>query len=294
LRRHFYCSQSGQQNFFVVASAIIVDIVMEADGFTQLHVSGLPADCEDADVEAALRRALSKRQLEGPSTSTESSIGGTAANAVEAATDVDTKVTGECRKTPEIVAEEAEESQALQKPKEAEKPLETAAEEAGQLPRGTENTAASNGDSPQQEVVQFSVQGDAPFDADLFTSCVVVRNKDTNVCKGYCFLGFHSLKTAEEAMLVINAGVTVAGSQVQAQISQPKQKHAKKKESNDDLGDLRLRRQRYPAASKKAMRGHVTCSDTSANVTAKTGRINASAGTRGGKQLRAFNKLEGK
>ena len=36
---------------------------MASGGFTNLHVSGLPADCEDEDVEFTLHRMLSMGQL---------------------------------------------------------------------------------------------------------------------------------------------------------------------------------------------------------------------------------------
>jgi RNA recognition motif-containing protein len=117
-----------------------------------------------------------------------------------------------------------------------------------------------------------------------FVNCTVVRNKDTNSCKGYCFLSFESLVAAQRAMEVLNTGVTIAGAQIQAQISQPKERHAKPKDQTENITDLRLRRQRYQCASTKKIRGHVSCSDTKATIATKTGRVNAVGGTRGGTQ----------
>jgi len=120
-----------------------------------------------------------------------------------------------------------------------------------------------------------------------FVTCVVVRNKETFACKGYCFLGFPSSESAEKAMMVLNSGVIVCGSTVQAQVSQPKDRFAKKTEEDDH--DLRLRRQRYQVGSKKKQHGHVTCSRNTitgkVNVTiaTNTGAMNAVVGTRGGK-----------
>lgn len=118
-----------------------------------------------------------------------------------------------------------------------------------------------------------------------FLSCAVVRSKDTGECKGYCFLTFEVAAQAEAAIRVLNAGVEVAGAEVRAQLSRPKERHTKTVRPAEDLHDLRIHRQRYAGASKKKQHGHLSCSNKSSTVTRWTGEINAAAGTRGGKPL---------
>ena len=54
-------------------------------------------------------------------------------------------------------------------------------------------------------------------------------------------------------MDILNGGVEVAGRLVTAQVSQPKERHAKPKE--EELHDMRLRRQRFEATSADRNRG---------------------------------------
>mmetsp|Transcript_3531 Transcript_3531/g.9486 ORF Transcript_3531/g.9486 Transcript_3531/m.9486 type:complete len:499 (+) Transcript_3531:140-1636(+) len=125
---------------------------------------------------------------------------------------------------------------------------------------------------------------------EAFVTCNVVRSKDTWECKGYCFLMFDDPFKAEEAILLLNAGVDFAGEWLEAQLSQPKQRHGKNKEAvqlakERNEHDLRLRRQRYHGVSKHASMGHTTCSDSKATITGRTGKVNGIGGTRGGKPL---------
>merc|ERR1712151_955971 len=101
-------------------------------------------------------------------------------------------------------------------------------------------------------------------DVPTFLSCVVVRNKDTGACKGYCFLTFSSECEAAEAVVALSSDVEVAGCIVQVQPSRPKPKSVKEG-PKEDLHDLRIRRQRFQPVSLQAQRGHATCSDKTKN-----------------------------
>eukprot|EP00927_Polykrikos_kofoidii_P085709 TRINITY_DN9389_c0_g1_i1.p1 TRINITY_DN9389_c0_g1~~TRINITY_DN9389_c0_g1_i1.p1 ORF type:complete len:215 (+),score=26.16 TRINITY_DN9389_c0_g1_i1:46-645(+) len=142
---------------------------------------------------------------------------------------------------------------------------------------------ASNDSVAEQGEGQTGVDPKDDFEegADTFTSCVVVRCKTTSKCKGYCFLSFDSRDQADSAVVLLNAGVTVGGQSVLAQIAQKKERPVKAKDPTEHLNDLRIGRKSYQAGSKKAIHGHKTCSDLSQSVTTFTGRMNAVAGTRG-------------
>eukprot|EP00933_Yihiella_yeosuensis_P053182 TRINITY_DN51360_c0_g1_i1.p1 TRINITY_DN51360_c0_g1~~TRINITY_DN51360_c0_g1_i1.p1 ORF type:complete len:204 (-),score=42.23 TRINITY_DN51360_c0_g1_i1:102-668(-) len=163
-------------------------------GFTNVHVRGLPEDCDDGDVDEALRRILTERRKQ-------------------------------------------------------------------------------DGSSGAEE------------DDDRLVACNVVRDKVSFKCKGYCFLSFNARDEADFAIKVLNegGGVEIFGCQLQAQISQPKERHAPKKDPYEDLKDLRLHRQRYQVGCKKAQMGNVTCSDKSKRVTKGTGSTSQITGTRGQK-----------
>jgi len=253
---------------------------MESSGFRHLHVSGLPAECEDAEVEAALRSALLRPNRpagkeaspaeEPASDGAEAPAGGDeskAADATDASQPTEKAEVAEARaddaSAPNDSTSEAKASGGYV----AEDPPAAQTETA---PDAAEEAAEASAEEEEEE--------------DPFVTCTVVRNKDTGACKGYCFLGFPSLADAEKAKEVINKGTIVAGSQVTAEVSQPKERHAKPKDPDEIATDLRLRRCRYNMGSKKKRHGHVTCSDKSKNIATKTGAINALVGTRGEKQ----------
>jgi len=241
----------------------------QSAGFTQVHVSGLPPDCEDDAVEAKIRQVLSDS----------------------------------CQRSEEIAAAAAAAAEA-QRDTGAEDGDASAPPEASPTPSGP---GAEDGDassppeaSPTPSEPEWAIDsGEAPndvgsnFRAALLTmTCSVVRNKDTLECKGYCFVGFETLLAAEEAVWILNEhGVEVAGGEVKAQLSQPKDAKIKqpKTKPEPELHDLRIRRQRYAAISKRAMYGHLTQSsgnDEGGTANLKrnqAGRISGVAGTRTGK-----------
>jgi len=224
-------------------------------GFTQVHVSGLPADCDDETVETKLRQALldSRRRR------------------AAAAADEATKVVGTC----EVAEPEA---------------CDAAAEEGKDLSTGTGSMLAT-----ADAAAEAGEASDDLADAGegIFISCAVVRHKDTLACKGYCFLSFKTLPDAEEAVQCLNEGVEVAGMEVKAQLSQPKASKTKqpKAQAEQELHDLRIGRRRYQCVSKRAQYGHLTVSsgrDEGGSATLRRnahGRISGVAGTRGGKEV---------
>mmetsp|Transcript_21007 Transcript_21007/g.45783 ORF Transcript_21007/g.45783 Transcript_21007/m.45783 type:complete len:177 (-) Transcript_21007:15-545(-) len=172
------------------------------DGFTQVHVSGLPPHVGDAEVEEALRALLS--------------VGPTVAAPAEAA-------------ASEVALAEAQEEE---------------------LPR-----------------------------PDNLLDCRVVRKKDTGECKGYCFLSFFRKTEAEDAIARLNAGASVAGAPIQAQLSQQQRPKSAAKAPGEELHDLRIGRRNFQSVRKHP--GSTTCSDR--NVKLVNGRKlpgNAVAGGR--------------
>jgi len=221
----------------------------QSAGFTQVHVSGLPPDCEDDAVEAKVRQVLSDS----------------------------------CQRSEEIAAAAAAAAEA-QRDTGAEDGDASAPPEASPTPSEPE-WAIDSGEAPKDVGSNFRA-------ALLTMTCSVVRNKDTLECKGYCFVGFETLLAAEEAVWILNEhGVEVAGGEVKAQLSQPKDAKIKqpKTKPEPELHDLRIRRQRYAAISKRAMYGHLTQSSGNdeggaANLKRnQAGRISGVAGTRTGK-----------
>eukprot|EP00747_Dinoflagellata_sp_TGD_P165719 gnl/TRDRNA2_/TRDRNA2_187413_c0_seq1.p1 gnl/TRDRNA2_/TRDRNA2_187413_c0~~gnl/TRDRNA2_/TRDRNA2_187413_c0_seq1.p1 ORF type:complete len:208 (+),score=30.42 gnl/TRDRNA2_/TRDRNA2_187413_c0_seq1:43-624(+) len=183
--------------------------------FTQVHVSGLPADCgEDADVEKALQRSMPLAT--------------------------------------------AEDTSAPMSPAAPMSDVEVEAADASEQPSATE---------------------DARYAANIL-QCVVVRNKETGECKGYCFLSFQSTAEAEIAMNALNAGVTVAGCEVKAALSKPKErpKTAERRTGQEDDRDLPLHRKRYSPAGKHD--NLHTCSDKS-KLRTQNGKMAGPGGTRG-------------
>lgn len=267
-------------------------------GFTHLHVSGLPTTgmVFDAMVEASLRRSLLNARTEKDKevdTSGGGYPGGDAEPpAVVELTPVPDEAEGcEDASTEQPAAEAANASEVAASIEPAEDPAEAevASPGAEEVPEAAQLIDAAAQDASEEEPAAEEATDDV-LDAEPFVSCTVMRNKETNACKGYCFLGFSSMFMAEIAMEIINAGVKVSGCPLTAQISEPKDRF--KKATEEDLHDLRIRRNRYQVGSKKKQHGHVTCSDTKATITVSTGRINAAAGTRGGKVGHNNNRLE--
>jgi len=278
--------------------AISVVCAMESGGFTLLHVSGLDAYCEDEYVEADFRRILG-------SNAAESTVAG--ADAAEAGEGQLYGCENNCgfQATFDVVCEHEKTCDVSAAPV---APAAEVPEDAPGAEPAVEVTRSESDDSPGKDASGGYPVADAATDPqpeaveavdDLaaddgvlpFSSFTVVRNKDTLECKGYCFLGFTSPEAANRAMEKINAGAEVGGCVVKAQISVQKERHAKPKE--EELGDLRLRRQRYANyGSKKQQLGHVTCSDPTKKAMSVTGKINTVHGTRGGNHQQFENDLK--
>ncbi|CAE8686665.1 unnamed protein product, partial [Polarella glacialis] len=218
---------------------------------TKVHVSGLPADCEDDAVEAKLRQVL--QDCVRRAAAAEAEFAASANQVADSVADV------------EVLPEEADSATKA----EAEAEVEAEAD------------ADMITESPDD-------------DAEVFVSCAVVRNKDTLVCKGYCFLAFTSLVQAEEAVEFLNGGVEVAGVQVSAQLSFPKAAKTKQEKvvpQEEELHDLRLRRKRYQGTGKHAQYGHEAASSGTVEGGGNTktrnsiGRLQGIAGTRDGRPV---------
>jgi len=247
----------------------------KATSYVQVHVSGLEPDCEDATVDAALRRLIAA----GPRLESPSAPG---AGTLEVQTGIEEPGAAATGVAPSEVRSDADTGLEA-KPQETESLTEAAAE------------ADANTDVELAAIMQeLAVQ-------EAFVNCVVVRNKDTSECKGYCFLTFATPEQAEAAIAVLNAGGGASvpgGPQLYAQLSKPKDRFAKAKDPNEALNDLKIRRTRYPAVSKKAQYGHFSHhrqnkadrSDIDGTLGGhaqrnSAGRITGVTGTRGGKPV---------
>jgi RNA recognition motif-containing protein len=85
---------------------------------------------------------------------------------------------------------------------------------------------------------------------------LIKRDKDTQACRGYCFLCFLSLQGASNAIEKINAfweedqyGEGLPP-QLHAELSQPKAKAKKQTNEANSHGDVRLRRKRKESVMK--------------------------------------------
>jgi len=243
-----------------------------------VHVAGLPSDCQDADVEAKFAELLTAAvHFAEPRVAPQQCSG-------DVVHRDDIGNAGDSSNKANSVVEEAlvNDESLVAGVKDLTIESDPAVVKATQSSR-TEETET-----------ELEIADEEPG-LQPFTSCVVVRCKTTGNCKGYCFLGFESLQKAEAAVARINAaGIVVAAGKeaVKAQLSQPKERHAKSKDPTDDVHDLRLRRQRYQYGSKKSLiYGNKTCSDKSKNLTTKLGRVDHIMGTRGQKIVDPSAKL---
>eukprot|EP00929_Paragymnodinium_shiwhaense_P046688 TRINITY_DN23759_c0_g1_i1.p1 TRINITY_DN23759_c0_g1~~TRINITY_DN23759_c0_g1_i1.p1 ORF type:complete len:308 (+),score=112.97 TRINITY_DN23759_c0_g1_i1:51-974(+) len=266
-------------------------------GFLQVHVSGLPADCEDAEVETQLRQVIAgtRRPCQrSPATQPEAAAeeAAPAEPPEEASAKDDTSSSAVAAASAEAAAAATAAAGSAQMAE-----SKTCGEDA----QGEEEAA----DAEQKEEADASAAPDAEVEAPAgnedeveaelreaaaFVSCVVVRHKDTAECKGYCFLTFLTGEEAEAAIVLLNAegGVEILGQPVQAQLSVPKDR--KKQTKEEELNDLRCRRQRYQAVGKKAQHGHF-CNGAGPGRN-EAGRVTGITGTRGGNQLKEISRIE--
>lgn len=93
-----------------------------------------------------------------------------------------------------------------------------------------------------------------------FVDCVVVRDKDTGLGRGFVFLLFLAKEQAEDAVSVLNAkvagGATVLGAKISAELSRPKprlDKRGTKKGKKEDRSEhMHFRKARGKATRKYA------------------------------------------
>jgi len=243
--------------------------------FTQVHIAGLPSDCEDADVEAELTKLLSAALNTAEPSAALRQCASDIVRREGIGNAVDTADAERADKADSVVGEAPVDAESM-----------TAGVSCLTIESDPPATKAMALCRTEDKDTELEAVEEEPI-WQPFTSCTVVRCKTTGNCKGYCFLGFESLQEAEAAVARINAAghVLAAGKEaMKAQVSHPKERHAKPKEPTEDLHDLRLRRKRYQYGSKKAaIYGNKTCSDKSKTVTTKLGRVDQIMGTRGQK-----------
>jgi len=130
-----------------------------------------------------------------------------------------------------------------------------------------EGAEVTGSDAEEPESLQDAIEAateevdhDVTKLSDSCYSCSVVRKK-TGESRGFCFLDFETLESAETAIYILNAGVLIAGSMVSAQLASQnqadaqaqadKQKKAKSKaarlqrEESVYLPQLKIKRQAY-------------------------------------------------
>lgn len=244
--------------------------------FTQIHISGLPTDCEDAEVESALRRLCAFARH---GANAERSGNGSADEIPEV------------QKHNQHPAEENERNPCNDRVEEV--PDEHHAgngcaeieERTGDLDQHQSEVECEAACREQAEAEILGDPEDEEEYLDGFCGCVVVRDKHTYQCKGYCFLTVVASEEADHIIRILNDGSEICGAKVTAQVAKPKDRGGKP-EKEVELPDLRVRRKRYAATGcKKAQMGHMSCSDKSKTMTKTTGRVDNVAGTRGGKTL---------
>jgi RNA recognition motif-containing protein len=240
-------------------------VTTQGGGFTQVHVSGLLPDCDDAELEAALRRLL----VDAKSRTSGSSVTGAEAPAAE--TDALQGLPMPEAESPQAGTEDESHGTLVVAEVDADprRDLEVQADEKtsgivseGTVPADTRDREPADATGSDTEAAQEEPEEDAAGAEDelalleAMVSCTVVRHKETFECKGYCFLTFASPEEAQAAILALNGASAPRAPELSAQISQPKERFAPKKDPYEHLNDLRIRRQRYPGLSKKAQYGH--------------------------------------
>lgn len=184
-----------------------------------IHVTGLPADCSDADVESDLRR-LAANICEEPG-----SVINTFAEPVLVANTAEETVSLVAR-TVELTSSTADDQVVCRAHVEA----AAAATDASEAPGAAADIvgyARSEIDVPVSADASNVVCSDGSIGKLEGTSALlgvaVVRDKKTGLCKGFCFAEFASMEEAEKAIAVLNRGdVQVAGNLVRAELSRPK------------------------------------------------------------------------
>lgn len=279
--------------------------------YLQVHVSGLPSVCDDADVEIALRRLIAGT---GTAELTRREQGTGCIDDAERANETQAPVEAVTRRDECTADEEGGDAKVpdgVEQSMRREECTADAEEGTGkQVPEGVEHSmrreeCTSDADEGTGKEVFAASEADVDVElreAAAFVSCVVVRNKDTFECKGYCFLTFLTGDEALASMKQLNAGVQVAGCVLQAQLSKPKERKAPQVDPREHLSNLNIRRARYPAVGKRAQYGHFdpglgqksfdTTKDGHCGRNAAGRKTEEFSGTRGGNQLKELKRME--
>jgi hypothetical protein len=286
-------------------------------GHVQVHVSGLPAECVDTEVDATLRRIVSGTQ---PAQAASQPTAGVAAERGSTNAEAEVEASLEAARTEPEQQEEQTDRVAEQEDAVGSS-MSSAVLKAAEDGSGDRRPAADEAEAEaavglvgvEANEVEEAAQEDAVDEATAienemkelaaFVSCAVVRSKDTLECKGYCFLTFENLAKAEAALELLNAEVpvNVCGREVQAQLSRPKERRGgASAQKEEHMSDLRLRRALYQAVSKKAQYGHFDATAQKLADEAKggscarnsAGRKVGITGTRGGYQLKDTQRQE--
>eukprot|EP00928_Gymnodinium_smaydae_P024044 TRINITY_DN19596_c0_g1_i1.p1 TRINITY_DN19596_c0_g1~~TRINITY_DN19596_c0_g1_i1.p1 ORF type:complete len:281 (-),score=37.16 TRINITY_DN19596_c0_g1_i1:292-1134(-) len=197
--------------------------------FVSVHVSGLPPHCDDAAVEAELRQAL------------DASAGHHGMLSLLDA--------GVC--THPSSSQSHTQNDILSDVKEVTPTRETLGQDNSQPTMSPQEDEDKEGEGR-------SLLSDSCY------SCTLPRKRNGE-SKGFCFLEFENLESAEAAVLRLNAGVQVLGCMISAQIakqsgttvSQQANKHQKSKakqgRAEERLPDLKIKRQGYSKNAASAL-----------------------------------------
>lgn len=196
------------------------------DGCISVHVNGVPPHCEDADVEAQLRKALDRpgtcgmlavldeprstplsELLSALDSQEEEHVAGLSAESEPCASEA---------LTDSNVAEGASEVLTDSNTAEGQPELQNA---DGDLAGEATGEAAEL--DTTKGVLDASEDPSHEDEAKLSDSCYScsVPRKKTGESKGFCFLEFLTLESAEAAIYILNAGVQIDGSVVSAQLA---------------------------------------------------------------------------
>jgi len=174
-------------------------------GLVSVHVSGLPAICDDAVVEAELRKALDRP------------MGTCGMRAITNNASLDEP---QGKDGGAAVVEKSDASaDEIVKATEVRAELENLKDASADDHDVTETDAAqvtSEGVSEPTETA--AEESKATLLSDSCYSCSLPRKK-TGESKGFCFLEFVTLEAAEAATHLLNAGVQISGSMVSAQLA---------------------------------------------------------------------------
>jgi len=200
-------------------------------GFVSVHIAGLPAFCEDANVEVELRKAIDRPGTCGMLAVLDETLA-ELPHALAEPGGLETSeavVAGKCEANVDQTVAGVRASKDFSEPQSQEGVVDGGQEArddvgARRLEDAVEDasTKRPNADSEStQEVTEAATAGVNSESTNLSDSCYScsVARKKNGECRGFCFLEFETLEAAETATRILNAGVLIAGSIISAQLA---------------------------------------------------------------------------